>query len=50
MFGKLGKLTSQKPREKVRDGQAESNLFARRALVGFIGVSSGGWWLQHSYA
>ncbi|EFX92909.1 penicillin-binding protein 2 [Actinobacillus ureae ATCC 25976] len=38
MFGKLGKLTNPKPREKVRDGQAESNLFARRALVAFIGV------------
>ena len=38
MFAKLGKLTSQKPREKVRDGKAESNLFARRALIAFIGV------------
>ncbi|VEB27179.1 penicillin-binding protein 2 [Actinobacillus lignieresii] len=38
MFGKLGKLTNPKPREKVRDGQAESNLFARRALVAFLGV------------
>lgn len=38
MFGKLGKLTSSKPREKVRDGQAESNLFARRAVIAFAGV------------
>lgn len=38
MLGKLRKLTSSKPKEKVRDGQAESNLFARRALVAFIGV------------
>ncbi|QLB15710.1 penicillin-binding protein 2 [Mannheimia granulomatis] len=38
MFGKLGKLTSSHSREKVRDGQAESNLFARRALVAFMGV------------
>lgn len=38
MFGKLGKLVSNKPREKVRDGQAESNLFARRAVIAFAGV------------
>ena len=38
MFGKLGKLMSAKPHEKVRNGQAESNLFARRAVVAFVGV------------
>lgn len=38
MFGKLGKLTSSNQREKVRDGQAESNLFARRAVIAFFGV------------
>ncbi|AHG80673.1 Penicillin-binding protein 2 [Mannheimia varigena USDA-ARS-USMARC-1388] len=38
MFGKLAKFTSSNQREKVRDGQAESNLYARRALVAFVGV------------
>ena len=38
MIGKLGKLTKPKKYEKVRNGQAELNLFVRRALVAFIGV------------
>ena len=38
MFGKLVKLMSPKPNEKVRNGQAESNLFIRRAVIAFIGV------------
>ncbi len=38
MFGKLAKFTASNQREKVRDGQAESNLYARRALVAFLGV------------
>lgn len=38
MFSKLGKLTSSKPREPVRNGKAESNLFARRAVIAFVGV------------
>ncbi|OOR99044.1 penicillin-binding protein 2 [Haemophilus paracuniculus] len=38
MFGKLGKWIASKPTEKVRDGQAEVNLFARRALIAFVGV------------
>lgn len=38
MFGKFGKLASSTQREKVRDGQAESNLFARRAVIAFLGV------------
>ena len=38
MFGKFGKLTQPKRREKIRNGQAEKNLFIRRALVAFLGV------------
>ena len=38
MFGKLGKFTSTKPRESVRNAQAESNLYARRAVIAFFGV------------
>ncbi|KMK51068.1 penicillin-binding protein 2 [[Actinobacillus] muris] len=38
MFGKLGKLTKPKHYEKVRNGQAELNLFIRRALIAFLGV------------
>ncbi|QBQ63883.1 penicillin-binding protein 2 [Actinobacillus indolicus] len=38
MIGKLGKLTKSKRYEKVRNGQAELNLFVRRAFVAFIGV------------
>ena len=38
MFGKLAKLMSAKPNEKVRNGQAESNLFIRRAAIAFMGV------------
>lgn len=38
MLGKLDKLAKLKQYEKVRNGQAELNLFVRRALVAFIGV------------
>ena len=38
MFGKLSKLTPQNQREKIRNGQAEKNLFIRRALIAFLGV------------
>ena len=38
MFGKLGKFTSTKPRESVRNAQAESNLYVRRAVIAFFGV------------
>ncbi len=38
MFSKLKKLTPSVTQERVRDGQAESNLFARRAVVAFLGV------------
>ncbi|OOH89060.1 penicillin-binding protein 2 [Pasteurellaceae bacterium 15-036681] len=38
MFGKLGKLTKPQNYEKVRNGQAEKNLFIRRALISFLGV------------
>lgn len=38
MFGKFTKLSSANRYEKVRDGLAESNLFARRALIAFLGV------------
>lgn len=38
MFGKLGKFTSTKPRESVRNAQAESNLYERRAVIAFFGV------------
>ena len=38
MFGKLGKLAKPKNYEKVRNGQAEKNLFIRRALIAFLGV------------
>ncbi|KAE9531116.1 penicillin-binding protein 2 [Ursidibacter arcticus] len=38
MFGKLSKFSSPKQREKIRNGQAEKNLFVRRALIAFLGV------------
>ncbi|MDH2998324.1 penicillin-binding protein 2 [Pasteurellaceae bacterium LFhippo2] len=38
MFGKLGKLTKPRNYEKVRNGQAEKNLYIRRGLVAFLGV------------
>lgn len=38
MFGKFGKNSSQKSYTKIRNGQAEKNLFVRRALVAFLGV------------
>ena len=38
MFGKLSKLNPPKQREKIRNGQAEKNLFIRRALIAFLGV------------
>ncbi|QIM63842.1 penicillin-binding protein 2 [Pasteurellaceae bacterium Orientalotternb1] len=36
MFGK--KRTASTGREKIRNGQAETNLFVRRALIAFLGV------------
>ncbi len=38
MFGKRQSIQFSKPREKIRDGKAESNLFVRRALIAFLGV------------
>lgn len=38
MFGLFSKVFHHKPKEKVRDGVAESNLFARRAVIAFVGV------------
>ncbi|MGX3021786.1 penicillin-binding protein 2 [Ursidibacter sp. B-7004-1] len=38
MFGKLSKFSPPKQREKIRNGQAEKNLFVRRALIAFLGV------------
>lgn len=36
MFGK--KRTASTGRERIRNGQAETNLFVRRALIAFLGV------------
>lgn len=38
MFKMLTKLVKPKKYEKVRNGQAEKNLFIRRAVIAFIGV------------
>ncbi|MGX2974214.1 penicillin-binding protein 2 [Ursidibacter arcticus] len=38
MFGKLSKFNPPRQREKIRNGQAEKNLFIRRALIAFLGV------------
>lgn len=38
MWSKIRKLLISEAPVKVRDGQAESNLFARRAVIAFIGV------------
>ncbi|OAQ13969.1 penicillin-binding protein 2 [Bibersteinia trehalosi Y31] len=38
MFSLLSKWVKPKKYEKVRNGQAEKNLFIRRALIAFLGV------------
>lgn len=38
MFSLLAKWVKPKKYEKVRNGQAEKNLFIRRALIAFLGV------------
>lgn len=38
MLGKFGRFNPPKSREKIRNGQAEKNLFVRRAFIAFLGV------------